>query len=753
MTLLLVALVSGCNEEMESLSVSGNPVVITATSGEHISSVGSRTSVGDVAGDGSLVMQWMPGDKIGVFGASTVNARFVSTHTEAANSADFTGKLQSNDIPQAAYYPYSETATDRTSIAVEIPAVQEYADVQSPARYDFKAATLEKATDGYTMRFKQMATLLRLNISLKDTDGLLADETLTSVSMTVADKALTGLYTYNLDNIDGGLQAVETAGSLTVKMTNPPTTTETLVAYAVVAPGLYKDCTADFVLTTDRHTVRFSTKLLADFEAGVFYNLPLTAEVLRNNNAEVEALPDVEEPEETANCYMITTAGEHDFKATVIGNGQKGIIPGAGFHTEDAAIDPAEAKLLWEDVSGFVSKVELRDGRVHYTTTDNVGNAVIAVYDSAGTILWSWHVWGVGDTLPQDFTYETRTVSATPLAYGSVQMMDRDLGAFPATDAERCPEAGGRDASVEARVINAMLYQWGRKDPFPNSGKYYDTDGQETNLLAAQYNILKPAADEASILYAIRNPAAFIDLYSRASVSDWLYEHNDMLWGDGRFSGRNVEGWTDVKTIYDPSPVGYRVPNYYAYTYFIPVEKNYNQLKGVMSMTNPSDGGESYPSLRDNISCVIDAVANGSTTRYLPKGVTMNRIGMSADGKKQHGYGIFMKRNADDAEGNFFAQTGQVIGGGTRDGYGISSYRWMSCGAMNNTIDCAVSQLYYFAWRTASYDTGQYSDHNKGLPSGSAGVVGTVRSQYSLQPRYGCAVRCVRDGSASQKTE
>lgn len=107
MTLLLVALVSSCNEEMESLSVSGNPVVITATSGEHISSVGSRTSVGDVAGDGSLVMQWMPGDKIGVFGASTVNARFVSTHTEAANSADFTGKLQSNDIPQATYYPYS----------------------------------------------------------------------------------------------------------------------------------------------------------------------------------------------------------------------------------------------------------------------------------------------------------------------------------------------------------------------------------------------------------------------------------------------------------------------------------------------------------------------------------------------------------------------------------------------------------------------------------------------------------------------
>ena len=121
----------------------------------------------------------------------------------------------------------------------------------------------------------------------------------------------------------------------------------------------------------------------------------------------------------------------------------------------------------------------------------------------------------------------------------------------------------------------------------------------------------------------------------------------------------------------------------------------------------------------------------------------MDRIGMSVDNKKQHGYGIFMKRNADDAEGNFFAQTGNLQGGGSRDSYGISSYRWMSCGAVTNTIDCAASQLYYFAWRNS---TSSSNDHDGGLPSGSAGVVGTVRSQNSLQPRSGCAVRCVRDG-------
>ncbi len=715
-------------------------VIIANIGGE--AGVSSRTAVDptDYFG-GHVGILWTPDDAIGVFGGTVVNARFTCDATRPAGRASFSGNCAG---PEYAYYPYSAAndGADPKTLAGQLPAQQSYDSATGSLTGDWKYGRRREGAEG-EFDFSHVFALLRFNVNATGT--LLSGERLKGVTLELPEgRELAGDFTF--DAITGSYRFTgSTSHAVTVQWTDTPELKagKTCTAYMSVAPDLHADDEVTVTVTTDRHTATFTRHIAYDFAPNSVYTFNLALSEFQDG-MEVEELP-VEPEEETANCYMITTAGEHDFKATVIGNGQKGIIPGAGFHTEDASISPASARLLWEDVSGFVSKVELRDGRVYYTTTGNVGNAVIAVYDTAGTILWSWHVWGVGDTLPQDFTYETRTVAATPLAYSSVRMMDRDLGAFPATDAERCPKAGERDASIEARVINAMLYQWGRKDPFPNSGKYYGADGQEVDLLANKYNILKPAADEATILYAIQHPAAFIDLYTTAGVSDWLYKHNDMLWGDGRFSGKNVEGWTDVKTIYDPSPVGYRVQNYYAYTYFIPVDKNYNQLKGVMSMTNPSDGSESYPSLRDAISCVIEPVPDGSVTRYLPKGVTMDRIGMSVDNKKQHGYGIFMKRNADDAEGNFFAQTGNLQGGGSRDSYGISSYRWMSCGAVTNTIDCAASQLYYFAWRTAQSDYTD-SDHNKGLPSGSAGVVGTVRSQYSLQPRSGCAVRCVRDG-------
>lgn len=677
MALLLVALVSGCNEGVESLSVSENPVVITATSGEHVAAVDSRTSVGDVASDGSLVMQWIPDDKIGVFGARTVNARFVSTHTEAANSADFTGKLQSDDIPQAAYYPYSETATDRTSIAVEIPSVQEYADVQSPSRYDFKAATVEKVTGGYTMSFKQMATLLRLNISLKDTDGLLADETLTSVSMTVADRALTGRYTYNLDNLNSGLQAVETAGSLTVKMTNPPATTETLVAYAVVAPGLYKDCTADFVLTTDRHTVRFSTKLLTDFEAGVFYDLPLTAEVLRNNNAEVETLPDVEEPEETANCYMITTAGEHSFLATQIGNGDKGIIPDMGFHVTSAAISPKSAGLIWQDTENFVSGVNLKDDRVYYTTNTNVGNAVIAVYsgeNGTGDILWSWHIWGVGDELPSDEEYTNK-------AGAKFTVMDRTLGAHSSTS------------------YYATLYQWGRKDPIPNSTIYY-VDGAATDI-EKSYPVFKD--NNATILTGIQHPGELVN-----ASEDWLGTANEYLWGDynkddqytwystGKYSNPAAgAGWSHQKTIYDPSPVGYRVANKFTFTGF------------AVNTTGDTPSGNSTTKL-DYINYV------------------------------KYDNGWWFKKDADDTVGTYFPMTGSRSGS--------TGSLWVDGNAPYNTVNYTASYWSSAAQKNAKqshqFSMNPYSTKNSAAGSNSLNAINTVDFAYRVNA---FAVRCVRE--------
>ena len=205
------------------------------------------------------------------------------------------------------------------------------------------------------------------------------------------------------------------------------------------------------MFTTDRQIGEFTTTVLCDFEAGKYYTVPLTGTVLANFEAVIEEIPE-EQLEETANCYIVTRPGEHSFKATVIGNGAKGIIPDAGFHTESPYINPKSAKVLWSSKKDFVTDVRLENGRVRYTVPESIafsdgtisGNAVIAVYsepDCQGDILWSWHVWGTQGT-PADEEY-------TNQAGAKFMVMDRELG-----------------ASTPGRYDDPLLYQWGRKDPF-----------------------------------------------------------------------------------------------------------------------------------------------------------------------------------------------------------------------------------------------------------------------------------------------
>ena len=405
--LVAITVVSGCSEEQTfSADGTGQEVAITATTDGH-AGASSRTTVGGIASDGHLVMQWEAEDKIGVFGTSTSNAPFTSTNATASNETSFSGTINMGDTPRCAYYPYAAEPTDVTAIPVTIPTEQTYHNESSVAKYDYKAASecVKRTDDTYHMQFRQMTSLLRLQINLRNADGLAVDEKLEKIEMTSEGGSLTGEFSYNLNALDNGLTEKDVQPSLVITMGNQPLLSQSVTAYAVVAPGTQNGKKADFIITTDKHMVKFSTTLLSDFTAGTFYDLPLNATVLANNDAVVEEIKEPEKPEaeETANCYMITATGEHSFLATQIGNGDKGIIPDAGFHVTSAAISPRSAKLLWQDTENFVSGISLKEGRVHYTANKNVGNALIAVYSGencTGDILWSWHIWGVGDTLP-----------------------------------------------------------------------------------------------------------------------------------------------------------------------------------------------------------------------------------------------------------------------------------------------------------------------------------------------------------------
>ena len=60
---------------------------------------------------------------------------------------------------------------------------------------------------------------------------------------------------------------------------------------------------------------------------------------------------------ETANSYIVNNGGSYYFDASIIGNGDRGIIPDAGFHTNTSSIAPVSANVVWEEKEGMISGV------------------------------------------------------------------------------------------------------------------------------------------------------------------------------------------------------------------------------------------------------------------------------------------------------------------------------------------------------------------------------------------------------------
>ena len=228
----------------------------------------------------------------------------------------------------------------------------------------------------------------------------------------------------------------------------------------------------------------------------------------------------------TANCYVVPVAGCYCFDVTVIGNGQQGIIPGAGFHTDNASVAPAAAKIMLNQ-DGCISDVAFDGSKVYFFAGEKEGNAQIAVYDAAGEVLWSWHIWRTD--APADFGYTNRDEI-------SWVVMDRNLGAVSAEE-------------TDGEKTFGLYYQWGRKDPFDaaalRKGMYVNKD--------------------CSIDYAVKHPRQAFQPVSWKAVYDafdWYNPDknntNHYLWGNPDFA--YCHPLKDmVKTIYDPCPAGYVV--------------------------------------------------------------------------------------------------------------------------------------------------------------------------------------------------
>jgi len=238
--------------------------------------------------------------------------------------------------------------------------------------------------------------------------------------------------------------------------------------------------------------------------------------------------------QETANSYIMPPNGFLRIPVNVRGNG--GDVANTGISTR---INPSSVGILWQTSPNLIVLGEIgMDKKVNIISSSKSGNAVIAAYSGehqTGNILWSWHIW-VTDYNPD--TGKTCTIINT--AGASYTFMDRDLGATTSTP--------GLSTTL------GLLYQWGRKDPFPRSySAFPDIEPILYNVFGiGDISIItKESVSEVfNLKNTIMHPLTFY------TGSDWYSTsiHNDALWG-----GADIRR-PSAKTIFDPCPAGWRVP-------------------------------------------------------------------------------------------------------------------------------------------------------------------------------------------------
>ena len=213
------------------------------------------------------------------------------------------------------------------------------------------------------------------------------------------------------------------------------------------------------------------------------------------------------------------------------------------------------------------------------------GNALVGIYDASNRLLWSYHIWCPEDD-PTDGMYAyTQTNS------GTYNVMTMPIGAVK--------KASPGMANPEKAA--GLFFQWGRKDPLgrptsittTNGGDVLNVKGADQNTdlnigdsdysitggnlnaceiylahsdKTASHNVLLNAwnaTDQSKTLgrfmidYSVSKPWMYI-LVNGENSNNWT-SCDDWLWGNGHPSKSYPSMEETYKSIFDPSPEGFRV--------------------------------------------------------------------------------------------------------------------------------------------------------------------------------------------------
>ncbi|MBO5814816.1 MAG: hypothetical protein J6R30_01725 [Bacteroidales bacterium] len=491
-------------------AVEDTPVVEGGTILAEMENDKTRTSVTD---EGSFT--WSSGDKVWL---QTTNGSVVGTLSSGAGTsrASFSTGVFIGELTGKAVYPYNASHSisgDELSFVL-------------PASYDLgsnlantNAAMYGVVNSKGILKFRHLAGVMRFKFK-----GVPAGVNKFTITL---DKKINGTFAADLTAdypvIETSSASAASEKTITLNF-NELTKASDMCLYVPLPVGTYNSLelglyddeqsvwtySSDVTNTISRKTLKLMPTVTLGGSIG--------GEIEGDDNSSATTVINLSEAG-TANSYIVSSAGSYKF-STVKGNSSTsvGIV--------------SKAEVLWEsfgtdvtpNVGDLVKNAVYTDGCITFQTAETFkeGNAVIAAKDASGNILWSWHIWLTDQ--PEEQVYKNNAGT----------MMDRNLGATSATPGD-----------VGAL---GLLYQWGRKDPFLGSSSISSNTIAKSTITWP--SAVSTSSSTGTVDYVTSHPTTFVTGVS-SSDYDWCYSSRDSLWTISH----------QTKSIYDPCPVGWRVPD------------------------------------------------------------------------------------------------------------------------------------------------------------------------------------------------
>lgn len=295
--------------------------------------------------------------------------------------------------------------------------------------------------------------------------------------------------------------------------------------------------------------------------------------------------------ETTANCYVVNAAGYYKLplvygNALKNGTDNKSAYYGGNFKDyknkpiNDPYINNADnATLVWSDGFYMFKDIKLDAGKKYLTFHIDPNylqqaNAVLAVRDANDDIMWSWHIWvterdinkthSVKDWFDSNNTFELMSSNLGWVDGKNVYYNQRDI-AYEFTQkgsgkkAEMVVKQEGRE--FDYKDVGSTYYQWGRKDPLVAMRNWDAVGAGDYRLHETGHPDYGYRTQTGGITLgdAIQHPNIY---YTRAKIEggeNWCKDNITVLWNNNDSGGQD-ESTFSIKTIYDPSPRGFKVP-------------------------------------------------------------------------------------------------------------------------------------------------------------------------------------------------